>query len=344
MESMYKKVDNETSPKNCLFLDTNLLIPQFKEFSDTIECKICSGIVNDPISCKICDTIFCKNCINDWIARSNRICPNRCNYQEFEIRRSTLNLINKIKIYCLNRESGCKEEIYYEMYEKHMNNCEYACYECLACGFKGNKNVIKMHISKCEKVYKNCVYCCGKYFFNEIEKHYKECQMFEINCVQCNILVKKYNLERHFIHECLEGMIECDYCEIKNFKRKDENLHTKKFCFERFRDKLSSHYSKTNTNLEKLFEENEVLKKQIKEKDNLIDQLKDELIKCRESNPNSFANATSKLFGNIGHKIQDQANNMFKNNINNNNSTNTNSDIFNQKKCSDNSQKECKNQ
>jgi len=155
-QSLIQKMLEIDKDQNKIYLDTNLIFAEFKEFSDIIECKICTGIVINPVCCQACDNIFCKTCINDWILRSNGICPNRCNFKEFEIRRTTINLLNKIKIYCINKDKGCKEEIYYENYTKHMKNCEHTIYYCVACKMKDQINIMKSHISNCPKMFINC--------------------------------------------------------------------------------------------------------------------------------------------------------------------------------------------
>lgn len=350
MEFMRRCTPTEKPDK--LYLDPNLIIPEFKEFSEIIDCKICCGIVINPVCCKSCDSIFCKKCINDWISRSKGICPNRCQFQEFEIRRTTINLMNKIKIYCINKEKGCKEEIFYENYSKHLENCDYSQYECIACGSKGEMKIIKSHVNICPKMHVNCEYCCEKFFCKEIEKHYEECQMFEITCRQCNLKIKRYNYERHLELECKEGMISCGFCDAKNIKRKEEHLHTKQVCFENFKKKLISEYEnqaqnnninfKNNNNLvvDKLKNENSQLKKLIEEKDQVINKLNGELNRLKINGSDNRNARDNNIFKDIGHNIKDNVNNLFKCKNNNNSSgTSSNERPKNIKKDGD-----CKNQ
>lgn len=319
MKFMRKLSEKEGKTKEGIYIDPNLIIPEFKEFSEIIDCKICSGIVTDPVCCKSCDSIFCKKCINSWISRSIGKCPNRCNFQEFAIRRTTINLMNKIKIYCINRENGCKEEIFYEDYFKHLESkCDYEKYECIACGEIDKKLALQSHILKCPKMNVNCEFCFEKFFFNEIEQHHEKCQMYELSCKQCNIKVKRYNYERHLDLECKEGIIECSYCGTKN-KRKNENLHTKQICFDIFKKKLLDQYENNNKNtnnnllVEKLTKENNLLKQQINKKEMTIKNLSDELNKYQGNKNNiNTKNDFGNFFKNVGNDIKDNINNIFK--------------------------------
>ena len=34
---------------------------------DLIKCSICLEILNKPYECDTCGTLFCEDCINDWV-------------------------------------------------------------------------------------------------------------------------------------------------------------------------------------------------------------------------------------------------------------------------------------
>ena len=71
MENLMKKCEPEitSGQTSKIYIDTKYVTPEFSTFSDIIECKICSGVVIDPICCKSCDNIFCTICIEDWLKR-----------------------------------------------------------------------------------------------------------------------------------------------------------------------------------------------------------------------------------------------------------------------------------
>lgn len=302
METFIRKcqLENKSGITNKLYIDPELITPEFTTFSDIIECKICSGVVVDPVSCQLCDNIFCKTCINDWLKRKNSECPFRCKYQEFQIRPTTKNMIHKIKLYCSNKLAGCQEILDYEFYFKHLNLCEFNQYECIGCNLKGQKNELRSHVLKCEKLFQNCEYCFEKFTKTEINNHYRECQMFELPCSFCKKSIKRYNYEKHANIECQEAIIKCEYCEIQ-YKRKYENDHTKKLCF----DNYSKNFLLKN-NISSLKEENEMLKKELLKRDNIIRDLKKRL-QTNGQNPND-------LFNNIGpsfEKVKSNIGNFF---------------------------------
>lgn len=314
MESMM--ICCSKTPGEFLFLDPNLVCPEHSQFADIIDCKICCGIIQDPLCCKSCDSIFCKKCIKDWIIRSKGKCPNRCDFVEYEIRRTTINLMNKIKLYCIYREKGCKEEIFYEDYKKHMKNCEFEEYECLGCKMKSTKSIITSHIKICPDMYKNCNYCFEKFLAFKINDHYESCQMFELPCKLCSLTIKRYAIESHLQKDCKEVLTECSFCETKDIKKKDEVNHTKQVCFEIFKKKIIDSNSE---NLERLKNDNKVLKKQIDEKDQMLRKLQEELNKLKGNSNNNSKKQENGLFENIN-----EIGNMFFQNNPKNNKNNSN--------------------
>ncbi len=54
---------------------TNLVVNNDK-LSPTLQCCICLDLVMEPIECKNCNKLFCKECIETWLKKSNE-CPNK---------------------------------------------------------------------------------------------------------------------------------------------------------------------------------------------------------------------------------------------------------------------------
>ena len=355
---LMRLVPLSTKPnKDQIYLDPNLITQEFCEFSGIIDCKICTGISINPICCKNCDSIFCKTCISDWIKRSNGICPNRCEFQEFEIRRTTKNMMNKIKLNCTNKDLGCKEEIIYEFYSKHAELCDYTLYECIGCGMKDFKKIIVSHIKMCEKIYRKCEFCLEKFICTKINEHYNECQMYEIPCKLCELKVKRYSFEKHLNMECKESFVECVFCGVKDLKRKDEGNHTKQVCFENYKQGLMKiYFTKLNSEMEKLNSENNSLKNELNEKDKIIQNLNVQINNMSNSNKSPFEDINSKCqnFGqNVKKNINEKISNIFggcssnKQNNNMNNQFSTNIPKGNDKKTdgsNKNNKDDCKNQ
>ncbi len=269
MENLMRKFEsNSITGDSIKFIDSNFVTPEFNTFIEVIECKICTGIVVNPICCKVCDNLFCKNCIKDWLERRKNECPFRCKFEEFQIRPTTKNMIHKIKLFCCNKEKGCSEIIDYENYIKHLNNCEFNLYECIGCNMNSKKDEMKIHVLKCDKLFKNCEFCFEKFSINEIQSHFESCQMFELPCKYCSIKIKRYNFDKHLKTECKECQVFCEYCE-SSFKRKYEQEHTKRICFDIFRENLIK-----NDDINKIKEENIRLKKELEIKEQTIKDFK----------------------------------------------------------------------
>jgi Zinc finger, C3HC4 type (RING finger) len=85
---------------------------------------ICFNVVNDPVQCSKCSRLFCKKCVNDWLAgRSygNRKCPGGCN-AEFvgkDIDRLVKNTLGAFVFVCTLKGKGCGENFTYNDAFKH---------------------------------------------------------------------------------------------------------------------------------------------------------------------------------------------------------------------------------
>ena len=88
-------------------------------------CSICQNIFHKPIMCKTCENHFCSKCIKQWIVNNPRSCPFCKNFEE---RKSSLilnNILDKLKIRCVNKERGCQEILIYQFLNKHEESCSY---------------------------------------------------------------------------------------------------------------------------------------------------------------------------------------------------------------------------
>ena len=110
-------------------LDVDLILDEFKLYSEEFQCIICSNLVYNPITCNKCQSFFCKKCIVKWL-QTSLSCPNRCKFVEEPFNRKLAILLNKIKLKCGYSKKGCKKIITYEHYNFHYEICEYGRYQC----------------------------------------------------------------------------------------------------------------------------------------------------------------------------------------------------------------------
>ena len=61
-------------------LDTDQIVsPEQHKNIDFFSCPICLRIVNEPKQCSECDTLFCADCIDNWLTHEGRdYCPKKC--------------------------------------------------------------------------------------------------------------------------------------------------------------------------------------------------------------------------------------------------------------------------
>lgn len=88
--------------------------------SDVAYCKVCKGIIINPVQCLKCDNCFCKQCSISW-SKTSKQCPYGC--ETFKTKRSILleKALNKLKFKCQN---NCGEEISYkDMSDHYQTKC-----------------------------------------------------------------------------------------------------------------------------------------------------------------------------------------------------------------------------
>ena len=77
-------------------------------------CKICEDILIEPMKCSKCISIFCKKCVDDWMAK-NKKCPNNCEQSNYNESAFINDIICQISFKCL----FCNENIKYNEIKDH---------------------------------------------------------------------------------------------------------------------------------------------------------------------------------------------------------------------------------
>jgi len=140
-------------------ISEDLIISEFLDLTKEFICIICSFIVTDPTTCKICENMFCKKCINEWL-KNNTKCPIRCiKFEHKEITKQTKNVMNKIKLKCINHLQGCNELLIFENYQKHLYGCEFIKFQCKHCEYVGSYNLCAEHTKSCKASFIYCEFC-----------------------------------------------------------------------------------------------------------------------------------------------------------------------------------------
>ncbi|XP_054155533.1 E3 ubiquitin-protein ligase TRIM62-like [Oppia nitens] len=93
---------------------------------DEIKCGICLGVLNKPLVNQCCQQSYCDYCIHEWI-KTSKTCPN-CRKsltvkKLFPAPRFSVNLIERLDIYCDFRDDGCLNVCKLSALNQHLNSC-----------------------------------------------------------------------------------------------------------------------------------------------------------------------------------------------------------------------------
>ncbi len=114
-----------------------------EDFLEIIKCKICLQISLNPVTCIKCESVFCKECIDYWMKKSNK-CPFRCeNFQLNEDSRILKNILSKFQYIC----DKCTNKVSLEDYASHQKVCSQDLINCInSCGEIIKKSFSDTHI------------------------------------------------------------------------------------------------------------------------------------------------------------------------------------------------------
>lgn len=144
----------------------DLILGEFKTYcTPFITCSVCAELLEDPVMLKECEHLFCRICINRWIAaqQSGLTCPDcRTAFVPMDdIKppcRVVRNLITEIKLKCPFRP--CKEVVRYADLDAHKLDCAHnpdGLIPCTFCNAMIKRGEVDSHVK-----------CCVNYLTNKI--------------------------------------------------------------------------------------------------------------------------------------------------------------------------------
>lgn len=115
-------------------------------------CGICKGVFQDVVTTS-CGHTFCSTCLQVWLQRtSGQTCPH-CRLSlgdgKFIPVYSLRQVVNKLCIYCENRDRGCTVISRVEEVSKHNDTCGYTQHSCSQCGESFNRKDLPQHRDVC---------------------------------------------------------------------------------------------------------------------------------------------------------------------------------------------------
>lgn len=278
------------------------------EALEDYHCLICQHVARDPHITSCCGEHHCQSCIT-----SKAFCPH-CSAQDFT---TMLNVkyqqkITALKVYCTQRESGCKWQGPLSSLDNHtdpaLGGCQFLGTKCPnKCGQEVPKAHLKAHLDgECLLRKYNCPYCSYLDTYKTVSgKHMDKCPYFPVRCPNfCGVTCERETLEDHMLMCPLEK-VACEFafagCK-KTFLRDKEEVHLRedqqqhfvllsKEC-SRMRTEFQSKMRERDTAIEKMQGEflRERLDKQkhIKELQHKVEQMEADLRESSENQKSRF--------------------------------------------------------
>lgn len=243
-------------------------------------CPICLNLVWDIVDCTQCGNLFCRNCINNSLAKVKNCCP-MCRKSPFNHSdcKALKKLFLNLQLKCPNKP--CDEKILYPEYINHLEKCKFRKCRCSndGCDYENileNKNEMMAHSILCKYGLFPCIYCGKKIKKLELEEHVNTTCTQIVQCQFCHkTMTRGYLKSKHEKDDtevqCLKKKIEyymhqsSDYCDQVK-KLKSSSLDKIKKLKNEHQGELNKCKEKINIlekKCDKLSKENEILNEEI---------------------------------------------------------------------------------
>ena len=201
-----------------------------------LTCSICMKVSIQPHLVNCCEKQFCKRCLDKW-SMKNKSCP-LCRSEDFStiLLKQKSRKIGELKVYCPNKQHGCKEELKIVEYADHLSatndkGCLYTVLNCpIKCEAKVFRGEMEQHTqAECPRRPVHCKLCnlVGKHQFVAGD-HVKECPMLPLPCpLGCGEELVRKGLDAHR-DACPLEPVPCPFSEFGckvNVARKDQEKH-----------------------------------------------------------------------------------------------------------------------
>ena len=153
-----------------------------------------------------CGQQFCEHCLEKWLLK-NKTCPH-CRSTDFYhvFMHPTSRKVRNLKVYCHNRQHGCKVVLKISEYEQHLSTtddrgCLYVKLKCPNdCTAEVFRGEMQGHIQKeCPRRLVSCFHCNLQGEHQHITgDHEEECPSYPLLCPRgCKDTVLRKDLETH---------------------------------------------------------------------------------------------------------------------------------------------------
>lgn len=133
-----------------------------------LDCLLCENIMLNPRECNECRKGFCSKCIERYIdqliSADYVVCCPSCSSTTFRLvdpHPLLLKQLNAITLRCENAEKGCVENVTYDQFVVHQQECDYAMVQCSNYGCEARMLQVDFaeHVQVCEFKFLRCTKC-----------------------------------------------------------------------------------------------------------------------------------------------------------------------------------------
>ena len=147
-------------------------------FMDSLSCKICLEVINDPVQCQNNEHYFCRKCITKHLENSKTcpLCTDQLTLETLRpVPRVILEMVSQLNKPCCRHVSrGCTKNVVVEDVLLHEQTCGYAP---IVCSNEGCKETVNRRDQESHET--------------------KECKFRKITCESCNEELMYVDYQRH---------------------------------------------------------------------------------------------------------------------------------------------------
>ena len=246
---------------------------------DDVICQICQYPSREPYLSVCCGHIFCKSCLEKYIASSSfrevrQVCP-VCRSTDFKSfpNKQIDRKVRSLHVLCIHYQKGCQWRGEVNAISKHQNvDCQFQEIFCPKnCGKLVPRLKMPNHVeNECECRIVQCEYCqlrAEHCYINS--KHLSDCPKLRVACpnkCSANSILRK-NLSAHE-KVCPLVLVKCKYYEVgctTMMFRKEEKIHIK---------------ANDKHHLQLFINQHDIMKSQLAEKEHQLAMKDDQLLKA----------------------------------------------------------------
>ena len=185
---------------------------------DDYTCLVCTLVAKEAQQTTCCGRVFCKQCLERMATKSYKCL--KCEDQEgkyFPDKRA-IHSIDQLKVYCTNKEGGCRWEGELRHAEIHLESCPYRLAKCPnQCTEVVKGTDLAHHLETlCPNREVECSLCkqIGKHAHISTD-HLEKCPNVEIDCPNkdCQETPKRKDMEAHR-QQCPKETVSCQYADL----------------------------------------------------------------------------------------------------------------------------------